>query len=615
MIYERIGFTRRRALHRLAARSLLASGRVAEAASHFARCADVGDVEAVDALRDALRQAEERHAFPEALDILITLVELLPAEDERWSEIVEAFPPGAQWTIDHRVEVDAAHAARGLQAMRVLESVLTRSPDQARQATVKHRLGVFFCWGMGDPAEAWRLLTEARDLFETAGDARSAAITSGTLAHIHALAGDPVGMKAEAERATRAAEALGQPLLASGALAALFRTAGMAARFDEAESYGERLIVLARKANDPALLSWVLSMRALFRVCEGRAREVGPLLDEVKSLPHVSPRAVVVGLEPLMHWMAGDISRAQESADWYRALNPDSSSPRQGIFIVFEALVALEANQSTEAEDCLGRARRAFGTRGFSYFTLFFDHVAALLAHRMGRHTAVSRQLRDTSRRQLADLIVVVAVLTLLDQAELASSQDPDPEMAREAADWLSQVASDVDRALYRGYAAFGRACAALAAKHPAAARQPAEEAATVFSELGYRIFEGRALVLLGRALAQTDRPAAARALERAAATFEASGAVWRRDQTRVLLRALGGSGRKRAAAGAGPAALTRREREVAQLAAEGHTARQIADALFVGERTVEGHLASVYSKLGISSKLELARRVHELGL
>jgi len=53
----------------------------------------------------------------------------------------------------------------------------------------------------------------------------------------------------------------------------------------------------------------------------------------------------------------------------------------------------------------------------------------------------------------------------------------------------------------------------------------------------------------------------------------------------------------------------------VAGLAVAGRTARQIAEVLFVGERTVEGHLASVYAKLGISSKMDLARRAAEFGL
>jgi len=52
---------------------------------------------------------------------------------------------------------------------------------------------------------------------------------------------------------------------------------------------------------------------------------------------------------------------------------------------------------------------------------------------------------------------------------------------------------------------------------------------------------------------------------------------------------------------------LTRREREVAGLAARGHTSREIADDLIVSVRTVENHLQRAYSKLGVSSRDELA--------
>jgi DNA-binding NarL/FixJ family response regulator len=53
----------------------------------------------------------------------------------------------------------------------------------------------------------------------------------------------------------------------------------------------------------------------------------------------------------------------------------------------------------------------------------------------------------------------------------------------------------------------------------------------------------------------------------------------------------------------------------VARLAAEGLSAREIAERLFIGERTVETHLANVYAKLGVRSKVELARRASELAL
>ena len=47
-------------------------------------------------------------------------------------------------------------------------------------------------------------------------------------------------------------------------------------------------------------------------------------------------------------------------------------------------------------------------------------------------------------------------------------------------------------------------------------------------------------------------------------------------------------------------------ERRVAQMAAEGPTNREIAQALFVTPKTVEVHLSSVYRKLGISSRSQL---------
>lgn len=57
-----------------------------------------------------------------------------------------------------------------------------------------------------------------------------------------------------------------------------------------------------------------------------------------------------------------------------------------------------------------------------------------------------------------------------------------------------------------------------------------------------------------------------------------------------------------------GVRSLTRRELEVARLAAEGLTAREIGDQLHIGTRTVETHLGSAYAKLRIRSRAELMR-------
>jgi DNA-binding CsgD family transcriptional regulator len=52
---------------------------------------------------------------------------------------------------------------------------------------------------------------------------------------------------------------------------------------------------------------------------------------------------------------------------------------------------------------------------------------------------------------------------------------------------------------------------------------------------------------------------------------------------------------------------LTRREREIARMAAQGLSDREIAESLVVSVRTVESHLAAAYRKLGIRSRRELA--------
>jgi DNA-binding CsgD family transcriptional regulator len=58
----------------------------------------------------------------------------------------------------------------------------------------------------------------------------------------------------------------------------------------------------------------------------------------------------------------------------------------------------------------------------------------------------------------------------------------------------------------------------------------------------------------------------------------------------------------------AGPIALTRREREIAVLAAQGLGNREIAERLFISKRTAENHLARVFEKFGIASRAELVR-------
>lgn len=60
---------------------------------------------------------------------------------------------------------------------------------------------------------------------------------------------------------------------------------------------------------------------------------------------------------------------------------------------------------------------------------------------------------------------------------------------------------------------------------------------------------------------------------------------------------------------------LTPRERQVMKLVYQGCTAREAADRLCVSKRTIDFHVANVYSKLGINNRIQAFRRLKELGV
>jgi DNA-binding NarL/FixJ family response regulator len=64
--------------------------------------------------------------------------------------------------------------------------------------------------------------------------------------------------------------------------------------------------------------------------------------------------------------------------------------------------------------------------------------------------------------------------------------------------------------------------------------------------------------------------------------------------------------------AGRQVAALTRREKEVAELVARDLTNRQIAKELVLSERTVENHVANILKKLGLRSRAQVTSRMAE---
>jgi DNA-binding NarL/FixJ family response regulator len=99
------------------------------------------------------------------------------------------------------------------------------------------------------------------------------------------------------------------------------------------------------------------------------------------------------------------------------------------------------------------------------------------------------------------------------------------------------------------------------------------------------------------------QRRAGRETLERALAIFDELGATLWADKAGAELGRVGG----RAPSGSD---LTPTERQVAELVAEGRSNKEVAAALVVSPKTVDGHLSNIYAKLGIHSRTQLARRI-----
>jgi DNA-binding CsgD family transcriptional regulator len=132
-------------------------------------------------------------------------------------------------------------------------------------------------------------------------------------------------------------------------------------------------------------------------------------------------------------------------------------------------------------------------------------------------------------------------------------------------------------------------------------------EAVEVLERSPAALEQARALTALGAALRRSGQRSNAREpLRRALELAHRCGATALAERAHAELLATGA--RPRRAALSGLDALTASERRVAEMAAEGLTNREIAQALFVTEKTVEWHLGQAYRKLEIHSRSELPR-------
>lgn len=176
-----------------------------------------------------------------------------------------------------------------------------------------------------------------------------------------------------------------------------------------------------------------------------------------------------------------------------------------------------------------------------------------------------------------------------------------DREGARKASAKLERIAtaSGLDR--IRAVALLARA---RSDSDPARAVSLYEEAIGLFDATNAPFEAAISRVELARAMMVTDREAAVAETRAALAALDRLGASHEADRAAALLRSLGVRGQTGAK---GKERLTERETEVLNLVARGMTNSEIAQRLFISQKTAANHVSNILMKLGVRSRTEAA--------
>ena len=228
------------------------------------------------------------------------------------------------------------------------------------------------------------------------------------------------------------------------------------------------------------------------------------------------------------------------------------------------------------------------------------DYVSAILHNGLGRYDEALAHARAACEH---DELAVrgFALVELIEAAVRGAS----PEVAIEALRELEErtVAAGTDWAL----GILARSRALLASGDAADALYL--EAIERLERSRIAVHLARAHLLHGEWLRRENRRLDAREHLRVAQDMlHAMGADAFAERARRELLATGETARKRSAAAS--VDLTPQEQQIARLAAERRTNPEIGSELFISPRTVEYHLSKVYTKLGVSSRRELRRRL-----
>jgi DNA-binding CsgD family transcriptional regulator len=576
--YQAMSTEERRTAHRRLATAL---DDPVDRARHLALGADEADDEVATALDSAASEASDRGMPIAAAELAEHALRLTPPDAlDHW----------------HRRAIATARAhleaGEGGRARAVLADLVARTPKGPRRAEA-----LILDADMHDRDSCVALLRQA--LVESDGvPALQAAIHAELAGALNTTKGRPLAER-HARASLRLAERLDDDALRAGALSilALFR-------FDSGDPHAldlaQRAHRLATSVADPRQAKWAGSSLAFVLTFLGdndRAREwLEREVEEWRERDEQTRYGLLWCLALVEVWSgrwtiaSGYADQVREIGFQYGESAPDHLSP---------ALIALHRGQFDLARD---HSRRALS---LDEGHLLPQHLAilgicdlweaspsaAIANFIRAEETADTRGWDEPNLRWWrAEYVEAMLQLGRVDDA------------ARLVSEWET-AAARLGRERVLAQAVRCRGLIAAARGDLPSALGLLEEAVERHESAGDPFGRGRALLALGVARRRARQKRTARAaLEAAVAMFDTLGAASWAAGARAELTRIGGRERIEG--------LSPSEIRVAELVAEGRSNREIAAALFLGERTVAGHLTRIYDKLGIRSRAELVRKL-----
>ena len=321
------------------------------------------------------------------------------------------------------------------------------------------------------------------------------------------------------------------------------------------------------------------------------ARATGAIGELLFALPRLALAEMLTG-----RWAAAEVS-----ADEAERLARETSQPGlRAVSLAWLAVLAVLTGDEDRLQSLLTKTEQLAGTHALGVFDAQV---------RDALHWA--RGLRELTAGQPESAVTWFSAMTHPAVAGMAAALDRIEAAIHsgrrdEALEWLDRLDAFATHTGVTSEQARVAHCRALLAEGETA-RSLFEEALTLHAQSRRPFERARTELAYGEFLRRGRRRVEARAhLQAALDRFEQLNARPWAERARLELRAAGRTARKR-----DPSTLlqlTPQEVQVARFVARGLHTREVAAQLFLSTRTVDFHLRNVFTKLGISSRTELAR-------